>query len=124
MSKSVLLIDDDKVLNFLTANALKRSEHVTEVLVAYDGIEALNLLNELDEPLDFILLDISMPNMDGFEFLTKYYQQGFSKRSKIAIYTSSIEEADKLKAAQFEGVIDFIVKPLSNEKLDEILAKL
>jgi len=124
MSKSVLLIDDDKVLNFLTANALKRSEHVTEVFVAYDGVQALSLLEQLDEPLDFILLDISMPNMDGFEFLTNYYQKGLNTKAKIAIYTSSIEEADKLKASKYEDVIDFIVKPLSNEKLDEILAEI
>ncbi|MFT6747268.1 MAG: CheY-like chemotaxis protein [Glaciecola sp.] len=124
MSKSVLLVDDDKVLNFLTANALKRSEHVTEVLVAYDGNQALNLLDELDEPLDFILLDISMPNMDGFEFLTKYYDQGLNSQAKIAIYTSSIEDADKKKAAKFKDVIDFIIKPLSNKKLDKILAEL
>jgi len=124
MSKSVLLIDDDKVLNFLTANAFKRSEHVTEVFVAYDGIEALHLLDELEEPLDFILLDISMPNMDGFQFLKNYYEKGLNSSAKIAIYTSSIEEADKYKAAEFKDVIDFIVKPLSNEKLDEILAEL
>ena len=124
MSKSVLLVDDDKVLNFLTANAFKRSEQVTEVLVAYDGIEALHLLDELDEPLDFILLDISMPNMDGFQFLENYYKQGLNSSAKIAIYTSSIEEADKHKASKFKDVIDFIVKPLSNEKLEEILTKL
>jgi CheY-like chemotaxis protein len=124
MSKSVLLIDDDKVLNFLTANALKRSEHVTEVYVAYDGMEAFDILKSLDEPLDFILLDISMPNMDGFAFLKQYYDLGFSNQAKIAIYTSSIEEADKKKATKFADVIDFIVKPLSNEKLDEILAKI
>jgi CheY-like chemotaxis protein len=124
MSKSVLLIDDDKVLNFLTANALKRSEHVTEVYVAYDGMEAFDILKSLDEPLDFILLDISMPNMDGFAFLKQYYDLGFSNQAKIAIYTSSIEEADKKKATKFADVIDFIVKPLSIEKLDEILAKI
>lgn len=124
MSKSVLLIDDDKVVNFLTANALKRSEHVTEVFVAYDGLEALDLIHDLEDPLDFILLDISMPRMDGFEFLSQYYESNHSKQVKIAIYTSSIEEADKLKASKFENVIDFIVKPLSNEQLDKILAEL
>lgn len=124
MSKSVLLIDDDKVVNFLTANALKRSEHVTEVFVAYDGIEALDLIQDLEDPLDFILLDISMPRMDGFEFLSQYYESNHSKQVKIAIYTSSIEEADKLKASKFENVIDFIVKPLSNEELDKILSEI
>jgi CheY-like chemotaxis protein len=122
MSKSVLLVDDDKVLNFLTANALKRSEHITEVFVAYDGDQALNVLDEIDYDLDFILLDISMPKMDGFEFLKNYYQRANIKRPKIAIYTSSIEQADKNKAAEFDDIIDFIVKPISNEQLDNILA--
>ncbi len=122
MSKSVLLVDDDKVLNFLTANALQRSEHVTEVFVAYDGDQALNVLDEIDYDLDFILLDISMPKMDGFAFLKNFYQRANIKRPKIAIYTSSIEEADKNKAAEFDDIIDFIVKPISNEQLDNILA--
>lgn len=121
MNKSVLLIDDDKVLNFLTASAFKRSSHINEVHVSYDGREALDLLSKLTHTPDFILLDISMPTMNGFEFLDRYDQLGYSNKTKIAIYTSSIEKEDKEKAKQYKNVVDFIVKPLSTEKLQEIV---
>ena len=124
MSKSVLVVDDDKILSFLTVNAFKKSEKIDGIEVAYNGQEAMSFLENSEEHPDFILLDISMPVMDGFEFLEQYYLKNLNRKSKIAIYTSSIEEADKEKAKQYEDVIDFIVKPLSNEKLEEVIAAL
>ncbi len=124
MSKTVLLVDDDKIVSFLTANSIKKSPTVDNVEVAYNGLEAINFLESSTNHPDFILLDISMPIMDGFEFLDTYYKKGLNKKSKIAIYTSSIEEADKEKAKQYSDVIDFILKPLSADKLQEVIEKL
>lgn len=124
MIKSVLVIDDDKILSFLTVNSFKQSGKINDIKVAYDGLEALDLLKKTDQFPDFILLDISMPKMDGFEFMEEYYKLGFQNKSKIAIYTSSIEEADKEKAKKYSDIIDFIIKPLSAEKLSEIITEL
>lgn len=124
MVKSVLLVDDDKVLNFVTANSFKRSGQVKEIKVAYDGEEALEIILEEETQPDFILLDIGMPKMNGFQFLDEYYKKDIVKRAKIAIYTSSIEQADKEKAAKYEDVIDFIVKPITPEKLHQIIHEL
>ena len=49
MSKSVLLVDDDKIICFLTANSIKQSSKVDEVTVKHSGIEALSFLEEIEE---------------------------------------------------------------------------
>ena len=122
MNKSVLLVDDDKVLNYLTRKSFKNSGLVDQIEVAVNGQEALDILVNTQQIPDFILLDIGMPIMDGFQFLDAYTKLNLKKRSKIAIYTSSIEEADKAKASEYSDVIDFIVKPLTEKKLREIVA--
>ena len=120
MAKSVLLVDDDKVLNFLTAKSFKKSGLVQKIEVAYNGREALNYLLHATEIPDFILLDIGMPVMNGFEFLDEYCKLDLKKRPKIAIYTGSIEEADQEKAKSYEDIVEFIIKPLTPQNLDRI----
>ena len=73
---------------------------------------------------DLILLDINMPVMDGLDFLKTFKSEGFEGKSKIAIYTSSIREADKEVAFRYKDVFDFINKPLTNEKLIDLVNKI
>ena len=113
-------MDDDKVLNFLTAKSFKKSGIVQRVEVAFNGQEALDYLIHAKEVPDFILLDIGMPIMDGFEFMEAYRKLKLDKRPKVAIYTGSIEDGDKEKAKSYHDIVDFIVKPLTPEHLDRI----
>lgn len=124
MTKSILLVDDDKILTFVTVNSIKKLGIVDDIQVAYNGKEAIDMINGSQDIPDFILLDINMPVMDGFDFLDQYYKLGLAGKSKIAIYTSSIQEADKEKANQYSDVFDFIIKPLSPEKLEKILTEI
>lgn len=124
MTKSILLVDDDKILTFITVNSIKKLGLVEDIQVAYNGKEAIDLLTETIQIPDFILLDINMPIMDGFDFLDQYYKLGLNGKSKIAIYTSSIQEADKEKANKYGDVFDFIIKPLSPERLEKIILEL
>lgn len=125
MTKSVLVVDDDKICNFLTVNALKKAGIEGEIEVVINGLEAIKLLQGITSNFpDLILLDINMPIMDGLEFLKNYESEGFIGKSKIAMYTSSIREADKEIAFKYGDVFDFINKPLTHEKLIDLINKI
>jgi CheY-like chemotaxis protein len=121
MPKSILVIDDDKICNFLTVNAFKKAGIEGVINVVINGLEALKKLKEDKIFPDLILLDINMPIMDGISFLKSYQNEGFEGRSKIVIYTSSIREVDKNSALQFKDVFKFVNKPLSNKKLKDLI---
>ena len=124
MNKSILVVDDDKICNFLTVNALKKAGVKGNIDVVMNGLEAINILKESSTFPDLILLDINMPIMDGMDFLKTYTSEGFEGRTKIAMYTSSIREADKNQALQYSDVFEFINKPISHQKLVNIVKEI
>jgi len=124
MTKSILVVDDDKICNFLTVNALKKAGIEGNIDVVINGLEAINKLKDAFNFPDLILLDINMPIMDGLDFLKTYRENGFEGKSKIAMYTSSIREADKEIAFKYNDVFDFINKPLTHEKLLDLINRL
>lgn len=71
-----------------------------------------------------ILLDISMPSLDGFDFLDRYYALGYNERHRtfISMFTSSEEQEHVNRVEQYDVVVGFINKPLSLPTLHAILA--
>lgn len=124
MIKSILVVDDDKICNFLTVNALKKAGIEGEINVVINGLDGINYLKETAVLPDLILLDINMPIMDGLDFLKNFTLEGFEGKSKIAMYTSSIREADKNTAFQYPDVFEFLNKPLTHDKLLSLINKL
>jgi len=117
MSK-VLLVEDDKIANFISKRVLKGAgvEDVDEVLNGKDACDYL----EKDCP-DFIFLDIKMPVMDGWEFLDEQKTRGFCDDVKVAMLTSSVHPEDKKKAKNYACVIAYLEKPLTKEKVKGII---
>ena len=124
MARYILVVDDDKICNFLTVNSLRKVGIQGDIEVVINGLEAINKLKELSVFPDFILLDINMPVMNGLDFLENYKIEGFEGKTKIVMYTSSIRESDKKVALQYNDVIDFINKPLTKDKLHKLIKKL
>ncbi|MAW64994.1 MAG: response regulator [Flavobacteriales bacterium] len=124
MIKSVLIVDDDNICNFLTINALKKAGVRGKIDVVLNGLEAIKKLKENNSFPNLILLDINMPVMDGIDFLRNYKSEGFEGKTKIAMYTSSIREIDKYQALEYEDVFDFINKPISQKKLINLIKQL
>jgi CheY-like chemotaxis protein len=126
----VLIIDDDEVNNMFCQIVIEYVGITGNVHTCQSGPEAFDYLatcvsNGEDGP-DLILLDINMPFMSGLEFLKHYHELGYHKilPAKISILSSSDVESDVKAALKYESVIDYVMKPLSEEALTQLVYKL
>ena len=108
----ILLVDDNEASLSFTELMLKDEYEVIPVL---SGKDALELLNNGLVP-DLILLDIAMPEMDGWKvfFLMKAIR--FLQDTPIAFFTS-LNQPDNIKHAQEIGAVDYILKPCNKTNL-------
>lgn len=124
----IALIDDDPAFVFITEKIIEKTNHFKEVKVFDNGLNALNYLKENlnnDTHLpNIIFLDLSMPVMDGWQFLDEYALLKIKDKSKITVYicSSSISPYDITRAKSISEVTDFIIKPITKEKLTEIVS--
>lgn len=119
--KHVLLVDDDYVSNFIADHLLTTLELCDQVSFCRNGDEALKFLKECDDFPELIFLDINMPVMDGFEFIETFRDLNMDKnKTRIIIYTSSFTPSD-IQVLKQIGFNDFIIKPLTEEKLTGVL---
>jgi CheY-like chemotaxis protein len=129
--KTVLLIDDDEPTTFINKKIIQSSGLIDTIHTANSGQEALNFLthtnNQVNETLipDLILLDINMPAMDGWEFLTEYKRLKNTAKKAIVIVmlTTSLNPDDEIKAKDIKEVYGFKNKPLTKQMLEEIVIK-
>jgi CheY-like chemotaxis protein len=123
---SILLVDDDPTSCFLTRYIIEEMHVTDRIYTVRDGKEALELLREKNATptsgIDLILLDINMPDMDGFEFLEVLESLPMPSSSSIVMLTTSNNHRDLDKAKMFR-VTDYLNKPITEEKLSEILTK-
>jgi len=125
--KYVFLVDDDKLFVFLTRKTIEATNFDGDIREFGDGREAIDYLRDSatrDEVLpDVIFLDLSMPIMDGWEFLEEYLLLDPAIRKNITLYicSSSISPHDIERAKNIGAVADFIIKPISKEKFIEML---
>jgi CheY-like chemotaxis protein len=118
---NVLLVDDDYVSNFIAEHLLQKHKVAANVSFSRNGDEALKFLKETKEFPELIFLDINMPVMDGFEFIEAFRKFNLDKnKTRIIIYTSSFNAKD-LEMLNSIGFHDFIIKPLTEEKLLRLL---
>ena len=116
--KKILLVEDSEDDQLLGKRAFSRFDKDIEVVCAFDGVEAVELLNQKDFSPDLILLDINMPRMDGLEFLDRYCGGETPQMPPIVVMlTSSEQEADKSKTLSYETVKDYMVKPIRKESI-------
>ncbi|MFT6441791.1 MAG: CheY-like chemotaxis protein [Salibacteraceae bacterium] len=119
---NILLVDDDFIVNFLSEKVLKNMDF-KNITAVTDGKQALDILKKGNCP-DLVFLDINMPVMDGFSFLTQIVKEILCLQMNVAILTSSNRQKEKDMASQFDNVIDYIEKPLNQSKVREVLRKI
>lgn len=119
MELQVLVVDDDNIFN-LMANVLLRDLGISPQPHCFtDAGAALEYINQHSNPdaTYLIFLDINMPTMSGWEMLTRLAALPNHQKVHVVMVTSSIDSTDKKKAANFQQVIDYMIKPLNREKL-------
>ena len=110
---SIFLVDDQPLTNFINKKLIavtgvcKRVEDFVNPVTALDQLE--------DKNPDLVLLDLNMPEVNGWEFLEKMNE--INTTAKVVIVTSSTSKLDQQKAEQYPRVIDFLIKPLSKNNM-------
>ena len=118
MAKTVLTIEDDNFLQGLEAKKLKKEGY--DVLTASNSVEAYKAI-EGNTKIDMILLDLLLPEVDGFMILKRIREDEKFKNTPVIIFSNLSEEKD-IEKAQKLGISEFMVK--SNFTLDELAEKI
>jgi CheY-like chemotaxis protein len=115
MSTTVLIIDDELSIRVLVRMILEDDGY--EVLEAETGQQGLGLVEET--PPDLVLLDIRLPDMDGWDVLRRLRERPSPPR---VVIMSAHSSAPTLERAKREGITGYIVKPFRHSELLEVVA--
>lgn len=115
---SILLVEDDEVDIMNVKRAFKKNNISNPLLVAHNGLEALEIL-QTPQPVvprpKIVLLDLNMPKMGGIEFLKEIRKDAELNSLSVFVMTTSNEDSDKVDAFNL-NVAGYIVKPLSMDR--------
>lgn len=130
-NRVILLVEDNPDDEALTMRALKKNKILNEVVVAHDGVEALDYLfasgtyagRDMSVMPQVILLDLKLPKIDGLEVLRRLRADDRTKLFPVVILTSSKEEQDLLNGYSF-GANSYIRKPVDFSQFGEAVRHL
>jgi CheY-like chemotaxis protein len=117
MRHKILIVDDERSIRLLLESFLSKNY---DVVSKGDGREALDWL-ETNLP-DMIVCDVQMPIMDGYHFVEKVRQRGYTRHTPIVMLSGVESSKERVKCYKL-GAQDFLAKPFNPEELDEILKK-
>lgn len=122
----ILLVEDNPRDEALTLRALRKNHIANNIIVARDGVEALDYLfgtgayadRDLSQMPQLILLDLKLPKVDGLGVLQKIRANEGTRRLPVVVFTSSNEEQDLLDSYNL-GANSYIRKPVDFEQFIE-----
>ena len=117
MAKTIFIVEDDLFLQGLEATKLKKEGY--EILTAASGKDVSGVVGKKPK-IDLILLDLMLPDMDGFEILTMIRKDTSYASTPVVVFSNLSEEKDIAKAKTM-GINEFMIK--SNFNLDELTVK-
>ena len=128
--KIVLLVEDNQDDELLTLRAFRKNNIANDVVVARDGVEALDYLlgtrahSNNPPPLpEFVLLDLNLPRVSGLEVLKRLREEPRTKFLPIVVLTSSNEEQDLINSYE-HGANSYIRKPVDFDKFIDAVRQL
>ncbi len=129
--KVILLVEDNPDDQKLTLRALKKNNILNEIIIANDGVEAIDYLlgtgifngRDLNIKPTLILLDLKLPKMDGLEVLKIIRENKVTKFIPVVILTSSKEEHDLLRSYEL-NVNSYIRKPVDFQQFSEAIKQI
>jgi two-component system, response regulator len=130
-NKIILLIEDNPDDELLTLRALKKNGVLNEVVVAHDGVEALDYLfasgahsgRDTGDLPQLILLDLKLPRVDGLEVLKRLRSDERTRLLPVVILTSSKEQQDMLDGYGL-GANSYVRKPVNFEQFVRVVEQL
>ena len=105
----ILIVDDEKINRDLLSDLLKPDY---KIMVAKDGFQALKAAKRAENQPDLILLDVMMPEMDGYDVCRQLKLEDNTKNIPVIFITAKAEESDEEKGFEL-GAVDYITKPIS-----------
>ncbi len=117
MAKTIMTVDDSASVRQMVSFTLKSEGH--SVIEAVDGKDALG---KLKGPVDMIITDLNMPNMDGIELIKQVRAQSAYKFIPIIMLTTE-SQAEKKQDGKAAGATGWIVKPFKPEQLLAVVKK-
>jgi two-component system response regulator len=120
--RPVLLVEDNEDDELLTLRAFKKNNIVNDVVVAHDGVEALEYLlgtggyagRDLEVMPQVVLLDLNLPRLGGLDVLRRIRADDRTRFLPVVVLTSSKEEEDILRSYEL-GANSFVRKPVAFE---------
>ena len=127
----ILLVEDNPDDEALTIRALQRNNIMNEVVVARDGVEAMDYLlaagahkgRDVTDLPQVVLLDLKLPRMDGLKVLRRILADDRTKRLPVVVLTSSKEDQDLLDNYN-SGANSYIRKPVDFTQFSEAVRQL
>ena len=119
--KAILVVDDSNLIsNFI----LKLCKNDYDVLVAHDGKEALEIINDPEEfsRMKAMLLDLNMPNVNGFEVLDYFKNRNLFEKLPVSIITG-VDDKESINKAYEYPIKDILLKPFNEKDIKKILEK-
>jgi two-component system response regulator len=131
MDRCILLVEDNRDDEALTLRALRKNNIKNEVVVARDGVEALDYLfgtgtyagRDVSETPQVILLDLNLPKLDGLEVLRRLRNDDRTRLLPVVILTSSNEDRDRIRGYGF-GANSYVRKPVDFTQFLEAVRQL
>jgi DNA-binding response OmpR family regulator len=111
--RNILVVDDEPYIGRIIQLKLEETPYTVDL--CQDGASALERLRT-DDPIDLILLDIMMPNMNGFEVLARLREIPHRATTPVIMLTGKGQSTDREQAVSL-GASDFLTKPFSPKKL-------
>jgi len=118
MCKKIMIVDDSASMRMMVTFTLREGGY--EVVEAVDGINAMEKLWR--EPIDMMITDVNMPNIDGIELVRKVREISPCRSIPIILLTTEFQETKK-KEGKAAGATGWIVKPFRAEQLLSVVRK-
>lgn len=122
MSQKILVVDDSPTIVKFVSFSLKNSGF--DVVTATDGMDAIEKISRLAEPVDLVITDLNMPNLDGYSLIGTLRKNEAYRDTPIIILSSEEGDDDRERGLAV-GANSYLVKPFKSSKLlDEVSKQL